>query len=232
MSEYIDFDTLDAQLLPRAEELIQTWLPNARRLGSEIRVGNVRGDPGESLRFNLAKGYWKDWATDEGGPGLVSLYAGIRGIDPPRAARELLGHIQPEAVRSPTTGNARNKSHFVGTDPRHQDTLDRPPTEAVKGFNGTHRSLGKPTNLYWYRDAHGPLFVVCRYELVGEEKQFVPWRWNAEGKRWYQKAAPKPWPLYRLERLLANPQRPVLIVEGEKCVEAAEQMFPDQIVTT
>jgi hypothetical protein len=121
----------------------------------------------------MAKGCWKDWATDEGGPGLVSLYAGIRGIDPLRAARELLGHIQPEAVRSPITGNARNKSHFVETRPRDQDTLDRPPPEAVEGFNGTHRSLGNPTNLCWYRDAHGPLFVVCRYELVAEEKQFL-----------------------------------------------------------
>jgi hypothetical protein len=57
-------------------------------------VGNIRGDPGEPLKFNLTKGCWKDFATEDGGPGLISLYAAIHGIGPLKAARELLEHPQ------------------------------------------------------------------------------------------------------------------------------------------
>jgi Ti-type conjugative transfer relaxase TraA len=41
-----------------------------------------------------------------------------------------------------------------------------------------------------------------------------------------------PLPLYNLKELVDHPTKPVLIVEGEKTVEAAKQIFPEMVVTT
>jgi predicted P-loop ATPase len=232
MSERIDFDALDAQLLPRAEELIRVWLPHAKRIGSEMCVGDVRGESGESLKISLTKGCWKDFATGEGGPGLISLYAAIRGINVLTAARELVGGIYAQTLRSDAIRDAHKGPHSLDSGPECQDSLDRPSSQALEQFDGTHSRLGKPANVYWYCDAHGPLFAVCRYEPHDKKKEFVPWRWSTEYRRWYAKAPPKPRQLYRLDRILANPERRVLLVEGEKCVEIAELMFPTLIVTT
>ena len=38
-------------------------------------------------------------------------------------------------------------------------------------------------------------------------------------------------PLYRLPELLANPDKPVLVVEGEGKAEAAQAMFPHFVST-
>jgi len=225
----IDFDALDAQLLPRAEQLITSWLPSAKRVGSEVIVGNIQGEPGESLKFSLTKGCWKDFATEEGGPGLVSLYAAIHGIEPLRAARELLDYTQSAIVRPPDVGDARNAPDATEGS-RNPDGLVRPPIEAIEKFDATHFKHGKPAHSYVYRDDRGPLFIVSRYELPDRKKQFVPWRWSKRG--WQAKAAPIPRPLYNLDRLVANPGCSVLVVEGEKCAEAAQPMFPSTVVTT
>ena len=49
------------------------------------------------------------------------------------------------------------------------------------------------------------------------------WRWQGFGKER---------PLYRLDRLTANPDKPVLVVEGEKTADAAQNLFPDHVVVT
>ena len=38
---------------------------------------------------------------------------------------------------------------------------------------------------------------------------------------------PQPYPLYNLDKLSAHPDKPVLVVEGEKSADAAEKLFPD-----
>ena len=43
---------------------------------------------------------------------------------------------------------------------------------------------------------------------------------------------PKPYPLFHLPALLARPDTPVLIVEGEKTAEAAARLFPDMVAIT
>ena len=56
---------------------------------------------------------------------------------------------------------------------------------------------------------------------------------GAMTRGWHTKAPPKPWPLYRLDRLTAaDPDARVIVVEGEGCCDAAERMFPDYICTT
>jgi putative DNA primase/helicase len=69
-------------------------------------------------------------------------------------------------------------------------------------------------------------FYVCRFP----GKSIRPLSWDGTAWRW--KAPPAPRPLYGLERLRANPDAGVLIVEGEKAADAAAQLFPSGVAIT
>lgn len=61
--------------------------------------------------------------------------------------------------------------------------------------------------------------VFARHAVTGSEE----WRWMA---------FPEPRPLYGLDRLAAKPGAPVLLVEGEKCADAAAALLPEFAVVS
>ena len=63
----IDFQGLNARLLPQLSTLVPQWLPNGKRQGREYVVGGLDGSPGDSLSINLSTGVWKDFAAGDGG---------------------------------------------------------------------------------------------------------------------------------------------------------------------
>jgi putative DNA primase/helicase len=69
-------------------------------------------------------------------------------------------------------------------------------------------------------------FYVCRFP----GKQIRPLHWDGASWRW--KAPPAPRPLYNLDRLRANNDAGVLIVEGEKTADAAAVLFPQGVAIT
>lgn len=91
-------------------------------------------------------------------------------------------------------------------------------------FDFSHKEFGKPIQTWAYNNE----FIVARYN-VGDGKQFIPWR-LIDGK-WKAKF-PDPRPLYGLDLLKQRPDAPVLIVEGEKCAEAARAIAPSFVVVT
>ncbi|MCX8133895.1 MAG: AAA family ATPase, partial [Roseococcus sp.] len=88
--------------------------------------------------------------------------------------------------------------------------------------------------MWTYRGTEGgePLFYVARFEadLPAGRKEVLPYSPGPDGWRW--RAPPPPRPLYGLDRLAARPDAPVLVVEGEKCADAAGALFPDYAATT
>jgi hypothetical protein len=94
-----------------------------------------------------------------------------------------------------------------------------------------HSKHGEPVATWSYHDSKGNVAgVAVRYETP-KGKQVVPWIPDGKGG-WTPKAMPSPRPLYRLPRLLADKDKPVLITEGEKAADAAARLFPDHVVTT
>ena len=111
-----------------------------------------------------------------------------------------------------------------------------------------HPGFGHAVASWSYTDAQGGLlFVVARFEGTREKdgkkvsaKDVTPF---CHGRRvwtdkrgvrqdrtgWHMKAPPSPRPLFGLERLAARRKAPVLVVEGEKKVTAAERLFPDHV---
>jgi hypothetical protein len=105
-----------------------------------------------------------------------------------------------------------------------------------------HRGLARePEHIWEYRNAAGEtVCFVCRFNTVkpdgSPDKEFRPlcWcRWVDErgnerfGWRW--KAPPVPRPLYGLPELLARPDAPMIVCEGEKKADEAARLFPDYV---
>ena len=92
-----------------------------------------------------------------------------------------------------------------------------------------------------YRDKDGKhLFTVCRYPPLTDgatDDEKKRWRkcdvWTPVDGGWIAKGIDGTKPLYRLQKILAaNPNQQIIIVEGEKCVEAVESAFSKALVTT
>ena len=93
-----------------------------------------------------------------------------------------------------------------------------------------------PSNYYKYTDKLGATaFYVVRWDFTKDcqrKKEFRPYSFDLKKQQWVSKGFPAPRPLYNLLKLIEKADCPVLIVEGEKTVHAAEQLFPDYVVIT
>ena len=74
---------ISSMLAERAEQVCSDLLPASVKCGNEIRVGNVTGDPGQSLQIRLDgdwRGRWKDFATDQSGDLLDLVRLALGGV--------------------------------------------------------------------------------------------------------------------------------------------------------
>lgn len=226
----VDFSALAERLLARAKLLLPSWLPAGRWRGHEFVVGNLRGDPGDSLSINSNSGKWKDFASGEAGGDLISLYAAIHGIKQGEAAKHLDDGTMAMQMR-PSSPSAAEQPK-----PKPERTIIAPVPDGVREHDCVHYRYGTPVRIWTYRDAEGKLLGhVARYEPAGERKQIIPWTWGERrGKRprWEAQQWPKPRPLYGLDLLAQRPDAPVIIVEGEKAADAAREIAPQYVVVT
>ncbi|NMQ29154.1 hypothetical protein E4Q23_16135 [Candidatus Accumulibacter phosphatis] len=187
-----DRDELRAGLLARLESVLLVLFPAGVVRHGRFLIGDVFGNPGESLEVVLTgekAGLWTDRATGDGGD-LFALIAAHRGIDArthfPRVletARELLG-------RAPAALPTRRRKEAPVDD------------------------LGPHTAKWDYFTAEGQLIAcVYRYDPPGRKKEFRPW--DAQRQKM---APPDPRPLYNQPGLAKADS--VVLVEGEKCAQA------------
>ncbi len=102
-----------------------------------------------------------------------------------------------------------------------------------------HPRLGAPDVLWAYENEVGLVGYVARWNLVGPDgqprKEIRPLTYCADGRggeNWSVTGFPLPRPLYRLPELLARPDAPVAVVEGERAADAGAELLPDFVVTT
>lgn len=203
----INFQELSRSLLSQCPGILYSWLPGGRVIGNEFECGDLSGAKGKSLRVNLTTGVFCDFATDEKGADLIDLYAAIKGLKLGDAARELSGQQVTTSVntRKPAPQKPKLKDLPLIKPPNSE----RPPLEGCADY-------------WWYGDKDGNnLFAVARYDKDGK-KTFRPWSYRSDGK-WVNKAWPEPRPLFGLAGF-ADPDTPILIVEGEKTCRAAQQI--------
>ena len=98
--------------------------------------------------------------------------------------------------------------------------------------------MGAPVNWWTYFTEDGAIaFHVVRWKHKEPQERDVirpvTWCRLPNGRtRWLCRAMPAPRPLYDLPDFLVSTSRLVVVVEGEKCADAAARVFPDCIVTT
>jgi putative DNA primase/helicase len=227
----IDFDGIARTVLARARELLPRWFPAGHFEGNEFCIGNVAGEPGDSLKFNVVKGYGTDFATGQKFGDIIDLYAQHFGMSLGDASKELasdngVGYRREGVTPAPS---ARRE------EPREE--LELPPDGADCSLERfLHRERGLPSVVHPYRTSDGRLmFVTARYEVDEArgvlQKAVLPWVWS--GDSWICRGPPKPRPLYGLDSLAMWPDAAVMIVEGEKVVDAARLVaFPKNPVVS
>ncbi len=113
------------------------------------------------------------------------------------------------------------------------DALTGDDRKKVNGF----LSKGYKPTVYEYRDTKNMLLkCVVRFDHPTERKIPLPLRYcgKGEGDRdvfWFTDV-PGSKPLYGLDLLIARPDAPVLVVEGEKTADAARTLLPGMVVIT
>lgn len=234
----IDFASINAAALVSFEGLLAEWLPDGQRVHGEWKARNpLRADSRVgSFSVSITKGVWKDFATDDGGADPVSLYAylftnGDQGAAG-RAVADRLG--MGEAVQT----SAPRPAHSVPAPVEKPVKLAwRPVLPVPAGTEApprAHPHRGLPEAVWCYRNADGAVLgYVYRFRTSEGGKEVLPLTWCDHDKRkpeWHWMQFPEPRPLYGLDRLAAKPDAVVLVVEGEKCADAAVRAFPEMVV--
>ena len=128
--------------------------------------------------------------------------------------------LWPQGPRSAATGGGRSPSA-----PRNKPA--RAPKVAPEP---RELPAGPHVTVSPYRHADGSVaFASVRQEPPGKAKQFSQWTPTKDGL-WLYHNPLKVLPLYRLPQIMGAEK--VVVVEGEKCVQAVLEAWPDVAVTT
>lgn len=259
MTGKIDFKQVAAAALNSIDSLLSAWLPGGKREGHEFKALNpTRTDnrPG-SFAINLKTGAWADFADsspDAKGGDLISLYAYLHGLDQLDAAREVAAQLgfaidsgalrsrpaqASEGVEMPSAKPQKRAPEAVGKkkeDAGSEWVAVLPVPDDAPEPPVAHRYRGIPSRRWTYRDAAGKtLGFVCRFETSDGGKETLPLTFCRNEKTgahdWRWLSFSKPRPLYGLDRL-AECGNYVILVEGEKCADAAQEQLPKSTVIT
>jgi len=230
----LDFDRVGAAALAQGARLCAEWLGGKQEGHEWVGARKAQGGRGDSWKVNLTTGVWSHFGGDEKGGDLISLYAALRGLSQGAALEAVAAQLgmlngaagAPQAAVRPALPTAAHSAP-----PKPTDDAPALPIPPDAGLPPPHKKHGAAQAEYAYPDADGRLlFVVARYALSGGDKTFCPWTWRRG--RWTPVAYPAPRPLYGLRLALQRPQTPVLVVEGEKCADAANAVLTGYTAVT
>ncbi|MDC8446440.1 MAG: hypothetical protein LV471_11010, partial [Nitrosomonas sp.] len=217
--------------------LLGRWLPGGKVDGREYKALNpTRADSKlGSCSVNLDTGKWGDFATGDAGLDLISLYAYLHSLPQLEAAREV---AQQLGIAMSDSGGESVHSNAVQQERRGKKSVWRPiiPVPDDAGPPPVaHPVRGRAQSSWEYFDAAGRLLgVVYRFVTSDGGKEVLPCCFaeceDKNSREWRWLAFPEPRPLYGLYELAKYPDRPVLLVEGEKCADAAHDLLNDEFV--
>ena len=250
-----DFAAVNSAAILSIESLLNSWFPNGVREGIEFCIGSSSGEAGKSMRIRLEgdkAGVWADFSDDGvAGADLISLYAHIHSVKQGKACADLAAQLGITLTPSDFSSPGATRP-IVSAKPKN--TPIRAPAQADKGVQAVsvakkktpwepilpvpadagpypkaHVVRGRPDASWEYRDQAGALLgVLYRFTTSdGEGKEVLPcvFAQHPQSKRreWRWMVFPAPRPLYLRGAL--RPDLPVLVVEGEKCTDAAHVLL-------
>jgi len=236
------FEDLDAHILPHLESLCAELFPAGHKHGHEYEVGDIHGNPGKSFKVNLDSGVFKDFGSgDAAGSGSIALYAKHHGMKMREAAIELarkfaFDHAFFEGDIDKQRQRERKQKSKPKTNGKQRPTTikyeDRDWNWLIPPF-GVDRPATDNT-MYEYMTPDGQTLL---YVERTPNKQFYPWIWaetvDGQQRKWIPKhPLSGTRPLYNLHLITQRESKPVLIVEGEKAADAAQDKLNMPVTTS
>jgi len=111
----VDFSAIAQLALSQCPDLLRRWFPQGRQRGKEFEIGNLRGDPGESLKINLTTGGWQDFATGEFGKDLIGLYGAKHSVRQIEAVKRLAVELGQPVAEPAKSGRRREVAAYTYT---------------------------------------------------------------------------------------------------------------------
>lgn len=225
----IDFAEVARRSLAFIDQILNDILPDGKIEGAEyVALNPTRPDNAlGSFKINRTTGAWSDFATGDAGGDIVSLYAYVCGVSQSEAARALSDSY---CGMNETGSGKKNKNNA-----RHNWLPIHPVPDHAPEPPKAHYHYG-PYSIKWpyYDGKQNLLGYTCRFDKKDGDKDVLPLLYcvNEKGdEEWRWRSFEKPRPLYGLDRLHKH-DGPVLIVEGEKCADAAYTMLKDMVVVS
>lgn len=243
----IPFKEIASQALSSIDHLLSLWLPGGKHASGEYKAINPNRADNKtgSFSINLRSGVWSDFATNDAGGDLISLYAYLHGLEQVDAAIEvadLIGFRLPEGCRPEEAGTTPKPRKAPVVDettvktPKRKPSPWRPiyprPTPPNAVPPEAHIKRGLPAAKWEYKNADGKsIGWVYRFTTSDGGKETLPLNYcentdDPDKREWRWMQWPEPnRPMYGLDRLAANPDAYVVLVEGEKCADALNALI-------
>ncbi|MDP2534925.1 DUF927 domain-containing protein [Alteromonas stellipolaris] len=236
----LDFKGLNEYALSNIDSVLHHYLPNGKHEGHEYKPLNPRRSDNKSGSFsiNTNTGVWADFADSEAkGQDVISLVAYVTNKPQGEAYKELSDLLNYGNRVAPKTNESASNTRRNSEEWLHVTPV---PHEFVGRCHKKHYRHGVPTYTWEYRDANNQLILkVLRFDkqIDGKrEKVFAPlalYRNRDTGEIKWRWSMPKVnRPLYGLHELAKRPKATVVLVEGEKAVDAAKTLFPSCVCIT
>ncbi len=231
----INFAALADALLSRADTLVAAWLPGGVQRGHEYVCASLSGGTGSSCSVNLVNGKWSDFANEDRGGDLVSLYAAINSLTMGKAAVQLareegledVAGVQPARAGSPSEPpRAPRPAPAPVARPKEDEgwkTVTPVPDMAPAAtFKHQFRAASDIDHTAAYI-IDGVLYgYVVRFRTSDGGKDTLPYTWCTSARdgasRWHWKTWDEPRPLYFPggKTGMTVIGTTVILVEGEK----------------
>lgn len=231
--------------LNSVDSLLAAWLPQGKYEHHEyVALNPNRADKKlGSFKINTHTGLWSDFAAGESGGDLIALYAylfcGGKQGEALKEVREWLGMDLPTPPREKfkaQKSSGSQKDDWQPIAPFAESCLNI--FEKSKSFQYFIQELNYKAGLRSvYRNGGGePIFVVQRFIKPNGDKDDRPFSWcekvGEDAACWKNRRPSKILPLFGLDELAQNPDKIVLLVEGEKCKQAAHNADLGVVVVT
>lgn len=214
-----------------------------------------------SFKINMTNGKWSDFSTGDCGNDVISLFAYVNrdkmhSLAIKKNYKNLEGGIQAEAAReiltiydwnyfpkdSDTFQPKYNKNDFWLSYHQARKGTENPPDvkDSIDWFVSNIKNIEKFDNKWSFTDKKGNiLFYVVRFFSNGkkDDRPFSLWyngndyKWRCKGFADICKTGFKI-PLYNRHKFETEQNLPVLMVEGQKCAQAADELLSDLFLCT
>ena len=231
------FESIRELCKDNAIKLCEHFFPNGHAQGnlwtgftSPFRTDNNAG----SVYVYLNTGLYQDRTTGDNF-NFISIAERVYGLKPFDAAKkiqEILG-AYVDTVPSKNKQKHKNKAEYEVIMPV-PDNIKPPQTNTyglgVPFGKGREMQWINPSKFFVYRNSEKKVICcVARYDLPNGEKDVRPVTWarNKESNncRWRLKGLSGRKPIYGLDLLTGYPSAKVLLVEGEKCADTANEIL-------